>query len=175
MSVPADMNGGDPIDGLLAHARDMPPTTRPAPPRLGLAIVICMDARLDPFSLFGLEPGDAHIIRNHGGRVDKGALRSIALSQRMLGTREVLIVQHTGCALQGFDDEAFADQIERDTGERPSWRAGGFPDLDESVRGAIRHVQGAVFLPHRDRVRGAIVDLVAGGVREVLPEPSIRT
>ena len=159
------------MDELLARARDMPPTTRPAPPRLGLAIVICMDARLDPIGLFGLEPGDAHIIRNSGGRVDKGALRSLALSQRMLGTREVLIVQHTGCALHGFDEDAFADQIERDTGERPDWRAGGFPDLEESVRGAIRHVRATEFLPHRDRVRGAIVDLVGGGVREVSAEP----
>ena len=169
------MNGSGAIDALLARARDMPATTRPAPPRLGLAMVICMDARLDPISLFGLEPGDAHIIRNSGGRVDKGALRSLALSQRMLGTREVLIVQHTGCALHGFDEDAFADQIARDTGERPTWRAGGFADLDASVRGAIRHVQSTAFLPHRDRVRGAIVDLLAGGVREVLPETSTRT
>jgi carbonic anhydrase len=161
------------VDDLLARARDMPPTTKPAPPRLGLAIVICMDARLDPISLFGLEPGDAHIIRNSGGRVDKGALRSIALSQRMLGTREVLIVQHTGCALHGFDEEAFADQIERDTGVRPDWRAGGFRDVDESVRSAIRHVQRTDFLPHRDRVRGAVVDLLDGGVREVLAEAHV--
>ncbi len=163
------------VDDLLARARDMPPTTRPAPPRLGLAIVICMDARLDPVALFGLEPGDAHIIRNSGGRVDKGALRSIALSQRMLGTREVLIVQHTGCALHGFDEEAFADQIERDTGVRPDWRAGGFRDVDASVRGAIRHVQRTDFLPHRDRVRGAVVDLLDGGVREVAAEVHVPT
>jgi carbonic anhydrase len=163
------------VDALLARARDMPATTRPAPPRLGLAIVICMDARLDPISLFGREPGDAHIIRNSGGRVDKGALRSIALSQRMLGTREVLIVQHTGCALHGFDEEAFADQIERDTGVRPDWRAGGFRDLEESVRGAIRHVRQTEYVPHRDRIRGAIVDLIDGGVREVVAEARVRT
>ena len=162
------------VDTLLARARDMPPTDKPAPPRLKLAIVICMDARLEPISLFGLEPGDAHIIRNSGGRVDKGALRSIALSQRMLGTREVLIVQHTGCALHGFDEEAFADQIELDTGVRPDWRAGGFRDVDESVRGAIRHVRRTEFLPHRDNVRGAVVDLIGGGVREVVLEPTLR-
>ena len=133
-----------------------------------------MDARLEPISLFGLEPGDAHIIRNSGGRVDKGALRSIALSQRMLGTREVLIVQHTGCALHGFDEEAFADQIELDTGVRPDWRAGGFRDVDESVRGAIRHVRRTEFLPHRDNVRGAVVDLIDGGVREVVLEPTLQ-
>jgi carbonic anhydrase len=133
-----------------------------------------MDARIDPLSLLGLEPGQVHVIRNAGGIVDEGAVRSLAISQRMLGTREVLVLQHTGCGLIGLDDEAFAREVERDSGIRPAWRAGGFADLDESVRAAVAALGAERALPHRDRVRGAIVDLVAGGVREVVVGPPRR-
>ena len=96
-----------------------------------------MDARIDPLALLGLAPGDAHVVRNAGGILDEGALRSLVISQRALGTREVLVLQHTGCGLLGLDDEAFAREVEADAGVRPAWAAGGFPDLDESVRRTV--------------------------------------
>lgn len=160
------------IDPLLARAARSSASPLPAPPRLRLAILTCMDARIDPLALLGLAPGDAHLIRNAGGIVDEGALRSLAVSQRMLGTREVLVLQHTGCGMLGLDDERFADEVERDSGRRPAWAPGGFTDLDESVRGAVRALRAEPALPSRGRVRGAIVDLAGGGAREVdVPGP----
>jgi carbonic anhydrase len=158
-----------PIDAMLARAAGSAPSTLPRPPRLRMAILTCMDARIDTRSLFGLAAGDAHVLRNAGGIVDEGALRSLVISQRMLGTREVLVLQHTGCGLIGLDDEAFARDVERDSGRRPEWRAGGFADLEESVRRTVALLRSEPTLPHRDRVRGAVLDLSAGGVREVDP------
>jgi carbonic anhydrase len=129
-----------------------------------------MDARIDPVALLGLQPGDAHVIRNAGGIADEGALRSLAISQRMLGTRHVLVLQHTGCGMMGLDDEAFAREVERESGRRPSWAVGGFADVDDSVRRSVATVRQEHALRHRDRVRGAVVDLAAGGVREVDPQ-----
>jgi carbonic anhydrase len=157
-----------PIDAVLARAATAAASPLPAPPALRLAILTCMDARIDPLGLLGLEPGEAHVVRNAGGIADDGAVRSLAISQRKLGTREVLVAQHTGCGMIGLDDEDFAREIERDAGRRPRWAAGGFPDLDESVRDAVRALRADGALPHRDRVRGAVIDLRAGGMREVV-------
>jgi carbonic anhydrase len=154
------------VDQLLARAAHAP-TGLTSSPSLRLAIVTCMDARIDPLAVFGLAPGDAHIIRNAGGRVGPQALRSLALSQRVLGTREVLVAQHTACGLHGFDDEELAATIARETGAPPGWPAGGFDDLEESVCASVRAVRDAPELIHRDRVRGAIIDVLGGGVREV--------
>jgi carbonic anhydrase len=156
------------IDGLLSHGSDHPPSSLDNRPSLGLAVVACMDARLDLFSILGLATGQVHVIRNAGGLVDEAAIRSLAISQRKLGTREILILQHTGCGLHGLDDEEFAEEIACETGRRPVWRAGGFADLEESVRRQIRNARAAVEIPHRDTVRGAIVDLAGGGVHEVV-------
>jgi carbonic anhydrase len=128
-----------------------------------------MDARIDPLGALGLSPGDAHVLRNAGGIVDEGAIRSLVISQRMLGTREVLVVQHTRCGMIGLDDEAFARDVERDSGRRPPWAAGGFADLDESVRRSVAALRAEPLLPHRDRVRGAALDLATGILREVTP------
>lgn len=157
------------VDQILRRAAHAP-TGLTSSPSLRLAIVTCMDARIDPLAVFGLAPGDAHVIRNAGGRVGPQALRSLALSQRVLGTREVLIAQHTGCGLHGLDDQELAAAIARETGARPQWTAGGFDDLEESVRAAIRTARTAPELIHRDRVRGAIIDLERGGVREVVEQ-----
>jgi carbonic anhydrase len=138
-----------------------------ARPRRGLAILTCMDARIDPLALLGLAVGDAHVIRNAGGIVDDGTVRSLVISQRKLATREVLILQHTGCSVLGLDDEAFAREIEADAGVRPAWAGGGFTDLEESVRSSVAALRAGRTLPRRDRVRGAIVDLATGEVREV--------
>jgi len=126
-----------------------------------------MDARIDPLALLDLALGDAHVIRNAGGIVDEGAVRSLVISQRKLATREVLVLQHTGCGLLGLDDAAFAQEVEADSGVRPAWAAGGFSDLDESVRRSVAALRAEPALPHRDRVRGAVVDLATGVVREV--------
>ncbi|MGD9571295.1 MAG: beta-class carbonic anhydrase [Thermoleophilia bacterium] len=155
------------VDALLFHGSRNPPSALDNRPSLRLAVVACMDARLDLFSILGLGNGQVHVIRNAGGLVDEAALRSLAISQRKLGTREILILQHTGCGLHGLDDEEFAEEIAADSGRRPSWDAGGFPDLEENVRLQIRRARAALEIPHRDRVRGAIVDLVGGGVHEV--------
>jgi carbonic anhydrase len=138
-----------------------------AQPRRGLAILTCMDARIDPLALLGLAVGDAHVIRNAGGIVEDGAVRSLVISQRKLATREVLVLQHTGCGLLGLDDEAFAREIQDEAGVRPAWAGGGFADLEESVRSSVAALRAERALPRRDRVRGAIVDLTTGEVREV--------
>lgn len=155
------------VDALLVHGSRHPASALDGRPSLGLAVVACMDARLDPLAILGLGDGQAHVIRNAGGLVDEAAVRSLAISQRMLGTREVLILQHTGCGLHGLDDDALAEEIARETGHRPAWSAGGFPDLEESVRRQIRRARSAPEIPYRDGVRGAIVDLDGGGVHEV--------
>ncbi len=154
---------------MLARAAGAPPTALPSPPRLRVTILTCMDARIQTARLFGLAPGEVHVLRNAGGIVDEGALRSLVISQRLLGTREVLVLQHTGCGMIGLDDEAFAADVERHSGRRPAWRAGGFTDLEESVRRSVAALRAEPTLPHRDRVRGAVLDLAAGGVREVDP------
>ena len=134
---------GHAIDAVLARA-DVPATALPAPPALGIAVVTCMDARIDPLAVLGLAAGDAHVIRNAGGVVTDDVIRSLALSQTGLGTREVLVAQHTGCGAHPPD-----------------------VDLEASVREAVRALREADGIPHRDRVRGAVIDLVSGGVRPV--------
>jgi carbonic anhydrase len=157
------------VDDILARASN-PPSGLPPHPALRLAIVTCMDARIDQYAVFGLRPGDAHVIRNAGGLVSPYTLRSLVLSQRALGTREILVAQHTDCGLHGLDDEALAAEITAEVGFPPSWRGGGFADLQESVRASMRRLRASPELPHRDAVRGAIIDLVNGGVREVVDE-----
>jgi carbonic anhydrase len=154
-------------DELLDRAAAAPASTLPAPPRLALAVLTCMDARIDPLALLGLAPGDAHVVRNAGGIVDVGAVRSLAISQRKLGTREILVLQHTGCGMIGLDDADFAAELEAETGSRPEWDAGGFADLDESVRRSVAALRGEPTLLHRELVRGGVIDLSSGGVREV--------
>lgn len=155
------------IDRQLARAQFFAGARVPAAPATGVAIVTCMDSRIDPPVVLGLLPGDANIIRNAGGLVDDGVIRSLALSQRYLQTREVLVIQHTGCSLVGLDDDEFEATVVAQSGARPTWRAGGFPDLEQSVLKAVRQLRESPFLLHRDAIRGAILDLVGGGVTEV--------
>ncbi len=155
------------IDRQLAYAALFGGARVPAPPATGVAIVTCMDSRIDPPVVLGLDPGDANIIRNAGGVVDDGVIRSLSLSQRFLGTTDVLILQHTGCSLIDLDDDEYQARMEREGGETPTWRAGGFSDLDASVRAGVLRVRSSPFLLHTDRVRGAVLDLIDGGVREV--------
>jgi carbonic anhydrase len=128
-----------------------------------------MDARLDLFSMLGLNIGDAHIIRNAGGVVTADVIRSVAISQRLLGTREVMLIHHTGCGLLNVTDEEFREQVKADTGLKPDWAVEAFTDLDEDVRESIARIRANPFVPHKDSVRGFVFDVKSGELREVTP------
>ena len=132
------------------------------------AVVCCMDARIDLFPLLGLRLGESHIIRNAGGIATDDVLRSLALSQRKLGTTEVMIVHHTDCGLHGLDEEELLADIEAEVGQRPPFGFGAFVDLDASVRESVARVRAAPFVPHRDHVRGFVVDVSTGRLREIV-------
>ncbi len=136
-------------------------------PAKGVAIVTCMDSRIDNFRIFGIDSGEAHILRNAGGLVTEDVLRSLVLSQRLLGTREVLLMHHTDCGLHGEVEPALRAAIAADVGHTPPYEFGAFSDIDESLRGAIARVREHPFLPHRDRVRGFVYDVGTGRLREV--------
>ena len=158
------------IDELLrnneAFAAGFTSSGRPAAPAKRLAIVACMDSRLDLFGMFGLAIGDAHLIRNAGGVVTDDVIRSLAISQR-LGTTEVMLVHHTDCSLLTFTDDELRGELQRETGIKPSWAAEAFSDLDEDVRQSIARVETSPFLRHTERVRGFVCDVTTGRVREV--------
>jgi carbonic anhydrase len=137
-------------------------------PTKHLAIVTCMDSRIDTFRIFGLESGQAHILRNAGGLASDDMLRSLVLSQRLLQTREVMLVHHSNCGLHGADEAALEAQIEADTGSAPPYAFGSFADLDEAVRAAIVRVREHPYLPHRDNVRGFVYEVQTGHLREVV-------
>ena len=136
-------------------------------PAMRVAVVACMDARLDPARVLGLEIGDAHVIRNAGGVVTDDVIRSLAISQHQLGTEEIMLLHHTRCGMQTFTDAGFADTLERETGERPSWSARTFEDLEEDVRDSIRRIRESPFIPRRNSVRGFVYEVETGRVREV--------
>jgi carbonic anhydrase len=142
------------------------PGSRPAAPARAVAVVACMDARMDVYRLLGLEPGDAHVIRNAGGVVTDDVLRSLAISQHVLGTREVVLVHHTRCGLQGADETAFADQVEQATGARPPWPMRAFTDVDDDVRESVRLVRESPYLIAPE-VRGTVYDVETGRLRVV--------
>ena len=137
------------------------------PPGRGVAVIACMDARLHPAKILGLEVGDAHVIRNAGGAVTDDAIRSLLISQRLLGTREVILIHHTDCGMLTFTDDAVKAQVQAETGIRPSFALEAFPDLDEDVRQSIARVTGNPLIPHRDQVRGFVYDVHTGALREV--------
>jgi carbonic anhydrase len=126
-----------------------------------------MDARLNPYGLLGLAEGDAHVIRNAGGVVTADVLRSLAISQRLLGTTEIILIHHTGCGMLTFADDDFKAAVERETGLRPPWAAEAFADLDEDVRQSVRRLLGDPFLPHKDQIRGFVYEVETGRLREV--------
>jgi carbonic anhydrase len=139
----------------------------PIPPAKRVAVVACMDARLHVGKLLGLQEGDAHIIRNAGGVVTDDEIRSLAISQRLLGTNEIILIHHTGCGMLTFKDDEFRGQIEKETGIRPEWAAEAFADLDEDVRQNIARIKASPFLPHKDSVRGFVYEVETGRLREV--------
>jgi carbonic anhydrase len=139
----------------------------PMPPAKQLAIVACMDARLNPQALLGLEEGDAHVIRNAGGVITDDAIRSLAISQRLLGTEEIVLIHHTDCGMLTFTDDEFRRSVQADTGIKPEWAAESFSDVDEDVVQSIARIKASPFIPHKDSVRGFVYDVRAGRLREV--------
>jgi carbonic anhydrase len=139
----------------------------PIPPGKKLAIVACMDARLNPYGALGLQEGDAHVIRNAGGVVTDDEIRSLAISQRLLGTEEVILVHHTDCGMLTFSDDDFKRAIQEDVGIKPTWSAEAFGDLDEDVRQSIARIRSSPFVPNTDSVRGFVYEVETGRLREV--------
>jgi carbonic anhydrase len=126
-----------------------------------------MDVRLNPYAILGLSEGDAHVIRNAGGVVSDDAIRSLAISQNLLGTEEVVLIQHTDCGMLEITDEGLADRLEADFGERPGWEIHAFDDLEQSVRDGIERIKANPFIPHTDSVRGFVYEVETGALREV--------
>jgi carbonic anhydrase len=137
------------------------------PPARRVAIVACMDARLNPYGLLGLTEGDAHVIRNAGGVITDDEIRSLAISQRLLGTNEIMLIHHTDCGMLTFTDEEFRRQVQEDTGLKPHWTVEAFDDLEEDVRHSIARIKASPFIPHKDSVRGFVYDVGTAELREV--------
>jgi carbonic anhydrase len=142
-------------------------------PTKHVAVVSCMDARIDLYSVLGLGGGEAHLLRNAGGIVTDDVIRSLAISQRMLDTRTIIVIQHTDCGMGTFTDVELADELERDTGVRPMFAIGAFTDVEASVRASIGRIRSSPFIPHTDDLRGFVYDVDHGGLREVsVPAPT---
>jgi carbonic anhydrase len=159
------------IDELLtnneAYAQGFAGSVPASPPARRLAVVACMDARLHVSSLLGLDVGDSHVIRNAGGVVTDDVIRSLVISQRLLGTEEIMLIHHTDCGMLTFSDDAVKAEIEDDVGIRPPFALEAFLDLDDDVRQSIARIRASPFIPHRDNVRGFVYDVTSGRLREV--------
>jgi carbonic anhydrase len=142
------------------------PGALPVRPARAVAVVACMDSRMPLFGLLGLAVGDAHVIRNAGGVVTDDTIRSLTVSQHLLGTREIVLVHHTECGLESIDESAFADQVEQATGHRPTWPVRAFGDVDDDVRESMRLLRESPYLLSRE-VRGTVYDVATGRLREV--------
>lgn len=143
------------------------PGPLPAPPSKHIAVVACMDARLNVYAIIGLNEGEAHVIRNAGGTITDDTIRSLAISQRLLGTKEIVLIHHTECGMLSFTDEEFERAIQHDTGVKPPWSAGSFTDLNEDVRQSIARIKASPFIPHKDATRGFVYDVATGKLTEV--------
>jgi carbonic anhydrase len=139
----------------------------PMPPAKHVAVVACMDARLNVYALLGLNEGEAHVIRNAGGVITEDEIRSLAISQRLLGTSEIMLIHHTDCGMLTFTDDGFKRSIQDETGIKPDWAAEAFPDLDEDVRQSIARIKASPFVPHTEVVRGFVFDVATGKLNEV--------
>jgi carbonic anhydrase len=159
------------IDELLRnnerYAESFDKGDLPVPPAKQIAIVTCMDARLSPYVMLGLSEGDAHVIRNAGGVITDDEIRSLVISQRLLGTREVMLIHHTDCGMLTFSEEEVKGQIQEEIGIKPPFALESFTDLEENVRQSIRRIETSPFIPHKDSVRGFIYEVETGRLREV--------
>ena len=149
------------------YARGFDKQDLPLPPARGLAVVACMDARLDVHAMLGLELGDAHVIRNAGGVITDDEIRSLAISQRLLSTREIVMIHHTDCGMLTFTDDELKQQIQEEAGIKPHFPMESFSDLEEDVRQSMARIQASPFIPHKDAVRGFVYEVETGRLREV--------
>ncbi|MFV0136516.1 beta-class carbonic anhydrase [Streptomyces sp. HMX87] len=156
------------VEANARYAAEFADADLEARPALHVAVVACMDARLDVTAALGLRNGDAHVIRNAGGVVTDDVLRSLTISQRKLGTRSVVLVHHTGCGMETLTED-FRGELETEVGQRPSWAVESFRDVDQDVRQSMRRVRTSPFLPHTDDVRGFVYDVKTGLLREIDP------
>ncbi|MFC4033204.1 beta-class carbonic anhydrase [Streptomyces polygonati] len=140
----------------------------PLPPSKHIAVVACMDARLNVYAILGLNDGEAHVIRNAGGVVTQDEIRSLAISQRLLGTEEIILIHHTDCGMLTFTDDGFKDAVQEETGIRPPWAPEAFPDLDADVRQSIARIKADPFVVHKDRIRGFVFDVATGKLNETV-------
>lgn len=152
-----------------AYAATFDDGGRPLRPARKLTVLACMDSRLDLFGLLGLEHGDAHMLRNSGGVVTDDMIRSLAISQRFMGTEEIILIHHTDCGMLTFTDDGLRAELEQETGIRPAWAPEAFTDLDANVRQSMGRIRMCPFIPHRDKVRGFVYDVDTGALREVVP------
>ena len=157
----------DLLHNAEAYAASFDKGDLPLPPARKLAVLACMDARLDPYAVLGLQEGDAHVIRNAGGVVTDDAIRSLAISQRLLGTEEIILIHHTDCGMLTFTDDAFKRSIQDETGIKPEWAAEAFDDLEEDVRQSLARIRASPFIPRKESVRGFVYEVETGRLREV--------
>jgi len=150
-----------------AYAASFDKADLPLPPARRAAVLACMDARLNVYGALGLGEGEAHVIRNAGGVVTDDAIRSLAISQRLLGTEEIILIHHTDCGMLTFTDDEFKRQVERETGIKPEWAVESFSDLDGDVRQSIARIKASPFIPRKDAVRGFVYEVETGRLREV--------
>jgi carbonic anhydrase len=162
MSATDDLIANNASYAEAFHQADLP-----LPPAKKVAVVACMDARLNVYGALGLSEGDAHVIRNAGGVVTDDGIRSLAISQRLLGTEEIILIHHTGCGMLTFRDDDFRDAIEKDTGIRPTWAAEAFGDLEGDVRQSVARINASPFIPNKTSVRGFVYEVETGKLREV--------
>ncbi len=155
------------LENARAYAEDFDGPDLPAPPSKRVAVLACIDARLVPTRLLGLVEGEAHIVRNAGGVVTEDAIRSLSLSQHLLGTEEIVLIHHTDCGMLKITDEEFAAKLEEETGRRPEWSAEAFSDLEQDVRDSIARLKASPFIPRKDSIRGFVYDVKTGELREV--------
>ena len=149
------------------YAADFDRGELPLPPGKRVVVLACMDARLNPYGLLGLSEGDAHVIRNAGGVVTDDEIRSIAISQRLLGTEEIILIHHTDCGMLTFGDDDFRRQLQDETGIKPAWAAEAFDDLEQDVRQSIARIKTSPFIPRKEQVRGFVYDVKTGALDEV--------
>ncbi len=155
------------LENAKRYAESFDKGDLPLPPGRKVAVVACMDARLNPYGILGLQEGDAHVIRNAGGVITDDEIRSLAISQRLLGTEEIILIHHTDCGMLTFTDDDFKRQVQDDVGIKPEWAAEAFPDLDEDVRQSIARIKANPFIPNKDSVRGFVYEVETGNLREV--------
>ncbi len=156
------------VKNAEAYAASFAKGDLPLPPARKVAVLACMDARLNPYGLLGLQEGDAHVIRNAGGVVTDDEIRSLSISQRLLGTEEIVLIHHTDCGMLTFTDDDFKRSVQDDVGIKPEWAAESFTDLDEDVRQSIARIEASPFIPRKDSVRGFVYDVHTGALREVV-------